>query len=54
MGAVFNIIIGVVLVGAGLSGQFVLRGTESGPLLALLGAALALFGIYQLTRARRG
>jgi len=52
MGAVLNIVIGAVLVIGGLSGQFVLRGTDSGPLLALVGGALALFGVYQLARAR--
>jgi hypothetical protein len=53
MGAVLNIVIGAVLVVAGLSGELVLRGTDSGPLLALLGGAVALFGVYQLARARK-
>jgi hypothetical protein len=43
MGGIINI----------LSGNLVLRGTDSGPLLALLGAGLAAYGAYQLWRARR-
>ncbi len=53
MGAIINIIIGAGLVIAGLSGGLVLKGTNSGPLLALLGAAVAAWGIYQLVRANR-
>ena len=53
MGGVINILIGLVLVGGGLSGNLVLRGTDSGPLLALLGAGLVVYGGYQLWRARR-
>jgi hypothetical protein len=52
MGAIINIVIGVGLVIAGLSGGLVLRGTNSGPLLALLGAAIAAWGIFQLARRR--
>jgi hypothetical protein len=53
MGGVINILIGLVLVGGGLSGNLVLRGTDSGPLLAVLGAGLVAYGGYQLWRARR-
>jgi hypothetical protein len=53
MGGIINILIGLVLVGGGLSGGLVLRGTDSGPLLAVVGAGLAAFGAYQFWRARR-
>jgi hypothetical protein len=53
VGAILNILIGGGLVIAGLSGNLVLKGTNSGPLLALVGAALGAFGIYQLVRASR-
>jgi hypothetical protein len=53
MGPILNILIGLGLAIAGLSGFLVLRGTDSGPLLALLGAALAAYGVFQLVRARR-
>jgi hypothetical protein len=52
MGPILNILIGIGLAVAGLSGNLVLRGTDSGPLLALVGAALAAYGVYQLVRAR--
>lgn len=52
-GGIFNLIVGLIFIGGGLSGQLALRGTNSGPLLALLGLALAAFGIFQLVRSRR-
>jgi uncharacterized membrane protein (UPF0136 family) len=52
MGPILNILIGVGLAVAGLTGNLVLRGTDSGPLLALVGAALAVYGVYRLVRAR--
>lgn len=52
-GGIFNILVGLVFIGGGLSGQLALRGTGNGPLLALLGLALAGFGVFQLVRARR-
>jgi hypothetical protein len=53
MGPILNILIGAGLAVAGLTGNLVLRGTDSGPLLAIVGAALAAYGVYQLVRARR-
>jgi|RhiMetdeSRZDD1v2_1073273.scaffolds.fasta_scaffold3022384_2 hypothetical protein len=52
-GAILNILIGLGLAVAGLSGQLVLRGTDSGPALAAVGAALAAYGVYKLMRARK-
>ena len=53
MSGIINIVIGVALIGAGLSGKFVLFGTSSGTLLSVVGAAIAAMGIYQLIRSRR-
>ena len=49
----WNIIIGLVFIGGGLSGQLALRGTESGPALAVLGGVLVIWGIVQVVRARK-
>jgi hypothetical protein len=48
----WNIIIGLVFVGGGLSGQLALRGTNSGPALAALGGVLVIWGIFQVVRSR--
>ena len=48
----WNIIIGLVFIGGGLSGQLALRGTNSGPALAGLGAILVIWGIVQVVRSR--
>ena len=48
----WNIIIGLVFIGGGLSGKLALRGTESGPALAVLGGVLVLWGIVQVVRRK--
>lgn len=48
----WNIIIGGVFVVGGLSGKMALRGTESGPALAVVGAGLVIWGIVQVVKAR--
>jgi len=53
MGAILNVLIGLVLVVGGLSGHLVFRGTDNGPLLAVVGAALVAYGGYQFWRTRR-
>jgi hypothetical protein len=53
MRGIINIVIGIVLAIGGLSGGLVLRGTNSGPLLALVGAGLAAWGLFQLVRGNR-
>lgn len=53
MGGIINIIIGLGLAFAGMSNALVLRGTNSGPLLALLGGVLVVFGGYQVWRSSR-
>jgi hypothetical protein len=50
----WNVIIGLLFVGGGLSGHLTLRGTDSGPALAILGGVLVLWGIVQVVRARSG
>lgn len=49
-----NLLIGIFFIIGGLSGKFVLIGTNSGELLALLGFVLALKGVYDLTKQRKG
>jgi hypothetical protein len=44
-----NIIIGLVMVGGGLSGKLALKGTGSGGALAVLGGALMLWGVLRMT-----
>jgi hypothetical protein len=52
MGGIVNIIIGLVFIVGGLSGQLSLRGTQSGPLLAVVGVGLVGLGIYRLAKKR--
>lgn len=49
----FNIIIGLVFVIGGLSGQLALRGFNSPELLAAIGAVMIVWGITQVVRNRR-
>lgn len=49
----WNIIIGLVFIVGGLSGQIALRGTESGGALAALGGGLVVWGIVQVARSRK-
>ena len=49
---VWNIVFGLVAVGAGASGKFGLLGTGSPLFLMIAGGALAAFGGYQLFRDR--
>ncbi len=51
-GIVF-LLIGAVLIVGGLSGRIVMRGTQSGGAMAMLGAVAVLFGVYRLVLARR-
>lgn len=53
IGAIINIVIGLGLIIAGLSGEFVIRGTNSSELLALLGAVVLIFGIVGVARRIR-
>ena len=48
----WNIIIGILLIAAGLSGRFALIGTGSSKALAAVGAAILVWGIVQVARRR--
>jgi hypothetical protein len=49
----WNIIIGLVFIGGGLSGTLALRGTNSGGALAILGGVLVVWGIVQVVRRNK-
>ena len=49
---IVNVIIGLLLVVGGLSGKFVLLGTNSSVLLAVFGGAIAGLGVYRLVKGR--
>jgi len=48
---IFNIVLGVGLVVAGLSGKFRMIGTNSGTGLVIAGALTIAFGIFRLVQA---
>jgi hypothetical protein len=50
MRGIFNLICGVVMILGGLSGELVLKGTESGGALAALGVVVLGFGFFQMFR----
>ncbi len=49
---VWNLGFGLVAVAAGASGHFSLPGTTSPTPLIVVGALLALFGVYQLCKSK--
>jgi hypothetical protein len=52
MRGIINIIIGLVMLIGGLSGNLVLKGTQSGGALAAIGVLLILIGLFRLTRTQ--
>lgn len=48
-----NLLVGIFFIIGGLSGKFVLIGTNSGGLLAVLGFGLVIKGIYDMTRDKQ-
>lgn len=48
-----NLLVGILFIIGGLSGEFVLIGTNSGGLLAVLGFGLVIKGIYDMTRDKQ-
>jgi hypothetical protein len=50
--SMWNIIIGLVMIIGGLSGNLALRGTDSSGLLAALGGLLLAYGVYQVVSRR--
>lgn len=51
--AIFNIVMGVLAILGGLSGDVVLLGTHSSTALIVIGGVIATLGVYQLIRAGR-
>lgn len=49
---IFSIVIGVVMIIGGMSGQLVLRGTDSGGGLAILGFVVIGVGIFRIVKAQ--
>jgi len=50
---IFNVVVGLLLLGAGASGQFTLLFTNSSIALVAIGAGIAGLGVFQILRARR-
>lgn len=50
----WNIIIGIIFVIGGLTGNLALRGTESSGAIAAVGAGLVIWGIVQVAKSRKG
>ena len=48
----FNIVMGLLSIGAGLSGEFALLGTDSPWALVGVGVALMAYGAYQVSQRR--
>ncbi|MDX1964059.1 MAG: hypothetical protein SFX18_12975 [Pirellulales bacterium] len=48
----FNLILGLVFIIGGLSGQLVLIGTNSGVALAVVGGLMMAYGGYQMYQSR--
>jgi hypothetical protein len=49
----YNIIIGIIFIIGGLSGELVFIGTNSGILLAVVGFFLVIWGAYRLYQKRK-
>lgn len=54
MRGIINIIIGIVFVIGGLTGNMALRGTNSGGLLAVVGVGLIILGIFRMAKGSGG
>ncbi len=50
---IITIGIGIVFIFGGLSGELVLRGTSSGPLLALVGLIMVIYGLWRIASISR-
>lgn len=50
---VINLILGGIMIIGGLSGDLVLKGTDSGGALAIFGVIIAGVGIFRLTSATK-
>ena len=54
MNGIVNVILGVLMIVAGLSGKFVLIGTHSGLLLTVVGVVVAGLGCWRMIQGRSG
>jgi len=50
---IFNLVVGLLALGAGLSGKFTFVGTNSSTVLVVIGAIIAALGVYQIARSWR-
>lgn len=50
---IFNLVVGLVALVAGLSGEFALIGTDSSEALAGVGGVIAAIGVYQIVKSAR-
>ncbi len=54
MGAgIFNLVLGLIMIGGGASGKLTLLGTNSGTALVAVGVGLSGLGVYQLIKSRK-
>jgi hypothetical protein len=51
---IFNVVVGVAMIGGGLSKNFTLLGTNSWEALVGLGVVIAGLGVYQIVQSRKG
>lgn len=54
MNGIFNIVLGLVFIGGGLSGKMALIGTGSPMALAAIGLLMVIYGAYQAISSRSG
>ena len=52
--AIFNIVVGLVCLVGGATGQFALIGTNSTTAMAVVGGVILAIGIYQAVRHKQG
>jgi uncharacterized membrane protein YgdD (TMEM256/DUF423 family) len=50
MRGIVNIVIGIIFIIGGLTGNMALRGTQSGGAIAAVGGFLVLLGIFRMAR----
>jgi hypothetical protein len=52
MRGIISVILGLIMIIGGLSGNLVLRGTHNGPALAAVGGVVLVIGIVRIVKAR--
>ncbi|MBQ7711327.1 MAG: hypothetical protein IJT39_05815 [Bacteroidales bacterium] len=53
IGRIIGIIVSVGLIIAGLSGEFVLKGTDSSMALVIFGVVLLIYDVYKLLKEKK-